>query len=38
LARNNAAEITGVDIVVAGEVEEANDLWTDLSLNKNKPS
>jgi len=38
LARNMLLKMTGVDIVVAGEVEEANDLWTDLSLYKNKPS
>lgn len=38
LAPEHAAEMTGVDIVVAGEVEEANDLWTDLSLYRNRPS
>lgn len=29
---NHAAEFTKPDIVVSGEVPEANDLWTDLSL------
>jgi radical SAM superfamily enzyme YgiQ (UPF0313 family) len=37
LAPNHAAEMTTADIVVAGEVEEANDLWTDFSLYKVKP-
>ena len=37
LAPEHAAEMTAADIVVAGEVEEANDLWTDLSLYRTKP-
>jgi radical SAM superfamily enzyme YgiQ (UPF0313 family) len=37
LAPEHAAEMTAADIVVAGEVEEANDLWTDLSLYRKKP-
>jgi radical SAM superfamily enzyme YgiQ (UPF0313 family) len=37
LAPEHAAAMTGADIVVAGEVEEANDLWTDLSLYRKKP-
>jgi len=38
LAPEHAGEMTAADIVVAGEVEEANDLWTDLSLYRRKPS
>lgn len=37
LAPYHAAEFTNPDIVVAGEVEEANDLWTDLSLYETPP-
>lgn len=37
LAPEHAAKMTAADIVVAGEVEEANDLWTDLSLYRTKP-
>lgn len=32
LCPEHAAEMTEADVVVAGEVAEANDLWTDLSL------
>ena len=38
IAPEHAARYTGVDIVVAGEVEEANDLWTDLSVYRTKPT
>lgn len=34
----HAAQYTGADIVVAGEVEAANDLWTDLSVYANRPT
>lgn len=37
LSPDHAAEMTGADIIVAGEVEEANDLWIDLSLYRVKP-
>ena len=37
LAPRHAAKMTRPDIVVAGEVEEANDLWTDLSLYESPP-
>jgi radical SAM superfamily enzyme YgiQ (UPF0313 family) len=37
IAPEHAERYTGADIVVAGEVEEANDLWTDLSVYKSKP-
>jgi radical SAM superfamily enzyme YgiQ (UPF0313 family) len=38
LAPKHAASMARPDIVVAGEVEEANDLWTDLSLYETPPS
>jgi len=38
IAPAHAAEATAADIVVQGEVEEANDLWPDVGLYKNKPS
>ena len=38
LAPEHAAAMTAADIVVAGEVEEANDLWVDLSLYPRKPT
>ena len=38
IAPEHAARYTGADIVVAGEVHEANDLWTDLSVYKKKPT
>jgi hypothetical protein len=38
LAPEHAARYCQPDIVVAGEVEEANDLWTDLSLYEKPPS
>lgn len=38
LAPQHAAEFCQPDIVVAGEIEEANDLWTDLSLYETPPS
>lgn len=38
IAPDHAARYTGADIVVAGEVHEANDLWTDLSIYKKKPT
>jgi len=38
VAPDHAAAMTGADIVVQGEVEEANDLWPDLTLYKNKPT
>ena len=37
LVPEHAARMTGADIVVAGEVVEANDLWTDLSFYRRKP-
>jgi len=37
LVPNHAARMTDADIVVAGEVREANDLWTDLSLYEKPP-
>lgn len=38
IAPDHAARYTGADIVVAGEVHEANDLWTDLTVYRNKPT
>jgi hypothetical protein len=39
IAPEHAARYTGADIIVAGEVHEANDLWTDLTVyKKNKPT
>jgi radical SAM superfamily enzyme YgiQ (UPF0313 family) len=38
LAPQHAAEHCKPDVVVAGEVKEANDLWTDLSLYSDKPT
>jgi len=38
LAPEHAATMTSADIVVAGEVSEANELWTDLSLYERPPS
>jgi radical SAM superfamily enzyme YgiQ (UPF0313 family) len=38
VAPEHAAEMTGADIVVQGEIEEANDLWPDLTLYKTKPT
>lgn len=38
LCPEHAAEMTEADIVVAGEVPEANDLWTDLSLYARPPT
>ncbi|MBI2682627.1 MAG: radical SAM protein, partial [Acidobacteriales bacterium] len=38
LAPQHALDGTAADVVVAGEVLEANDLWTDLSLYREKPS
>jgi hypothetical protein len=38
IAPEHAARFTGADVVVAGEVHEANDLWTDLSVYENKPT
>jgi len=37
IAPEHAARYTGADIVVAGEVHEANDLWTDLSVYEKPP-
>jgi hypothetical protein len=37
LAPEHAAKYTGADIVVAGEVAEANDLWTDLTVYQQTP-
>lgn len=37
IAPAHAARYTGADIVVAGEVHEANDLWTDLDQYRRKP-
>lgn len=37
LAPKHAARYTGADIVVAGEVKEANDLWNDLSFYATPP-
>jgi hypothetical protein len=38
IAPEHAARYTGADIVVAGEVHEANDLWTDLTVYRKKPT
>ena len=38
IAPEHAAAMTAADIVVQGEVEEANDLWPDVSLYKIPPS
>jgi radical SAM superfamily enzyme YgiQ (UPF0313 family) len=38
LAPDHAAEYCQPDIVVAGEIEEANDLWVDLSLYETPPT
>ena len=38
IAPEHAARYTGADIVVAGEVQEANDLWTDLTVYHRKPT
>lgn len=38
IAPEHAERYTGADIVVAGEVHEANDLWTELTLYKKKPT
>jgi radical SAM superfamily enzyme YgiQ (UPF0313 family) len=38
IAPGHAARYTGADIVVAGEVHEANDLSTDLSVYRKKPT
>ena len=38
IAPEHAARYTGADIIVVGEVEEANDLWTDLSVYRKKPA
>jgi radical SAM superfamily enzyme YgiQ (UPF0313 family) len=38
IAPEHAVRYTGADIVVAGEVKEANDLWTDLSVYHRKPT
>lgn len=38
LAPEHAAKFTKPDIVVAGEVSEANDLWTELSLYEKAPA
>jgi len=38
LAPEHAKEFTAADIIVVGEVEEANDLWTDLSLYERPPA
>ncbi len=37
LVPKHAASMSEADIVVAGEVREANDLWTDLSLYEHSP-
>jgi len=37
LCPEHAAEMTQADVVVVGEVPEANDLWTDLSLYEHPP-
>jgi hypothetical protein len=38
IAPEHAARFTGADVVVAGEVHEANDLWTDLDVYRSKPA
>lgn len=38
LAPQHAAELCKPDLLVAGEVKEANDLWTDLSLYSVRPT
>jgi len=38
LVPQHAAQMTAADIVVVGEVEEANDLWTDLTLYETPPN
>ncbi len=37
LAPKHAAKMTGADLVVVGDVAEANDLWTDLSVYETPP-
>ena len=37
LVPEHAARMTAADVVVVGEVEEANDLWTDLSFYETPP-
>jgi hypothetical protein len=37
IAPEHAARYLGADIIVAGEVHEANDLWTELSVYRKKP-
>ena len=38
IAPDHAARYTGADIIVAGEVPEANNLWTDLTVYRVKPT
>ena len=38
IAPEHAARFTGADIIVSGEVHEANDLWTDLSVYETEPA
>jgi hypothetical protein len=38
IAPEHASRYTGADVVVAGEVPEANDLWTDLTVYRKKPN
>lgn len=38
IAPDHAARYTGADVVVAGEVHEANDLWNDLTVYRKKPT
>lgn len=38
LVPQHASQMAAADIVVVGEVEEANDLWTDLSLYETPPN
>ncbi|HIC95568.1 TPA: radical SAM protein [Candidatus Bipolaricaulota bacterium] len=38
LVPQHAKEFTAADLIVVGEVAEANDLWTDLSLYEKPPS
>jgi len=38
IAPEHAARFTNADVIVAGEVHEANDLWTDLSVYETPPT
>ena len=38
IAPDHAARYLGANVIVVGEVAEANNLWTDLSVYRNKPT